>query len=167
MRRPRSRIPKVGVHSAPEYVVGTETRGSPVSAEIAFAEVDRASAADCQDAVGALGQVDGVHDPVGRHLAPLGGHPHGRIPARARDEERTGGTELRKHTFELAEAPADDHSRARANSTNASATRVDTRPPARTREISRDGSRPRTRASASVPVSSSRSTAVREMNVTP
>src|SRR5437660_848868 len=36
IRRPRSRIPKKGVHSAPEYVVGTETTGKPVSVDTAL-----------------------------------------------------------------------------------------------------------------------------------
>ena len=56
---------------------------------------------------------------------------------------------------------------ARANSTNASATRVDTLPAPRTREISRVASIPSRRASARVPAARSDSTAVREMNVTP
>ena len=37
MRRSWVRTPKLGAHSAPEYVVGTETSGSPVAAEAAFA----------------------------------------------------------------------------------------------------------------------------------
>src|SRR5439155_13136489 len=91
------------------------------------------------------------------------------LPPVARDEQRPLDVELGENRGELAEVPADDHvgRRERANSTNAWAARVSARPLARTRKISRTGSRPRTRAIAIVPAARSDSIAVREMNVTP
>ena len=67
----------------------------------------------------------------------------------------------------LVEAPADDQRRSGERDEGVGNARA-TRPVARTSEISREGSRPLTRAAASVPAAaSSGSTAVREMNVTP
>ena len=58
-------------------------------------------------------------------------------------------------------------SRSRARSRNACAARVSDRPGERARKMSRAGSSPSTRASASVPDASAASIAEREMNVTP
>ena len=159
-------MPKLGVHSAPEYVVGTETSGSPVVAEAALAVSIAEPPPIARSAVGA-----GRHlDPVRRHLAhvPAVGELDDRVPARARDEERPLDPELGEHRGQLGERPADDHgSRSRANSTNARAARVSARP-LRGRGRSRaSSSSPSTRASASVPAARSDSTDEREMNVTP
>ena len=89
-------------------------------------------------------------------------------PAVRGDQVRVVRPELVEHIRKLVEPPADDHaSRSRAKATNASVARVEARPAARTSTISRAGSRPSTLAAASLPESSSASTAEREMNVTP
>src|SRR5262249_57751940 len=89
-------------------------------------------------------------------------------PARASDEEGLRDPELGEDVLEVVERPADDQaSRSRANSTKARLALVSARPAARTSWISRPRSSPPTRASASVPASSSDSIEVREMNVTP
>src|SRR5471032_1453253 len=91
-----------------------------------------------------------------------------RIPARAGDEQRCADVELAEHLRQRVESPADDHpSRDLANSTNACATRVSARPAERTSEIVREGSRPSTRPTSTVPAAMSASIAEREMNVTP
>ena len=128
--------------------------------------VDRGAAADREDPVGARSHLD----PVGRNLRPNPGkrEPDEALPARARDEERPLDPECLEHTGQLVERPADDHARRpRANSTNDRLARVSARPAARTSWISRCRSSPSTRASASVPASSSVSIEVLEMNVTP
>src|SRR5206468_12019213 len=86
-----------------------------------------------------------------------------------RHEQRLPDAELGEERPERVESPADDHDarRSRANVTNASATRERARPVADASEIARVASRPSTRASARRPASSSDSTAVREMKVTP
>ena len=62
------RTPKLGVHSAPEYVVGTETTRQPGRRRGGLRGVDRRAAADREQRVGA-----GRHlDPVGRNLRPRG-----------------------------------------------------------------------------------------------
>src|SRR5437899_3649789 len=133
-------------------------------------EVDGATPAERDDAVACSRRRIG--DTVGRYLPPARRSLDRkllRLPPVARDEQRPLDPELREHGAELPEPPADDHfgSRERANSTNACAARVSTRPLERTRRISRTGSSPRTPAVAIVPAAMSDSIAVREMNATP
>src|SRR5438034_9646096 len=133
-------------------------------------KVDRAAATDREQAVGVAGRGRDLVDPVARHLAPgAGGRQVELRPALAGDQERPLDPDLTQQLRELTETPADDHvdSLARANSTKASAAREGERPAGRTSEISRAGSRPFTRAVASVPAASSASTPEREMKVTP
>src|SRR5262249_51361571 len=135
-----------------------------------FAEVDRAPAPDRDDAVAS--ERGGFADVRRRHLAPAQRGVERQlelVPARAREEERRTHPELVAHLRDQGErSPANDHARrARAKSTNVCATRVSARPVERTSEISRAGSSPSTRATASVPASTSASIAAREMNVSP
>src|SRR5512132_2417359 len=127
--------------------------------------VDRAAAAHSDHAVDALRRLD----PVGRDLLPARRRVDAElVPARAGNEKRAADSELAEEAGQLMEAPADDHGTfSRANSTNASATRLGVRPVERTSEISRVGSRPFTRAAARLPLASSGSIDEREMNVTP
>ncbi len=152
-------------------MVGTETIGSPEPAEIALVRSIALPPPRASSPSPTLGGLHCVVDSVGRHLGPdtgdLDGKPIGR-PAVARHEERPLDAELGEQAGQLGETPANLHqTRVLAKSTNASDRRVPTRPLARTSEIWRVGSSPRTRAVASLPAASSASTAAREMNVTP
>ena len=159
--RSGSRTPKNVVHSAPEYVVGTETSGKPLAAEAAFA----VSIALPPPTATIVSTPSGTRIRCEGTSSHRSGSVENVTPAWAGDDERPIARELRQ----FGEAPADDHfaSSARANSTNASAARVAVRPAARTREISRFASSPSTFADVSVPAASSDSTAEREMNATP
>ena len=135
-----------------------------------LAEVDRAAAADRDDAVAA--ERRRLLDARRRHLAPAPAELERQldlVPARARDQHRSADTDLLADLGdERRGPPADDHrSLVLANSTNAWAERVSARPPERTSKISRAGSSPSTRATATVPAATSSAIAAREMNVTP
>ncbi len=167
-------MPKYGVHSEPEYVVGTATSRRPVAAETAFAaSIALPPPTPTRPSAPSAAAVGG-HDDVDGSVTPHSGEPGcdrkvELAEARAGDEERALDAELVEQRRQLVEAPADDHdaSRSRANATNASATLVRARPVADASEISRVASSPSTRASARRPAARSDSTAVREMNVTP
>ena len=167
-------MPKYGVHSEPEYVVGTATSGRPVAADTAFAvsialppPTATRPSAFAAASVAAVTTSTGAWRRTSREPF-CDGEIHGR-EAFARDEQWTVDAELAEERAERVEPPADDHeaSRSRAKATNASATRVRARPVAEASEISRVASRPSTRASVRRPAARSDSTAVREMNVTP
>ena len=132
-----------------------------------LAEVDRAPAAHRDHAALRLG--GGLLDADRGHLAPPADRLDRELPARAGDEQRRPShARLVADGANAVEPPADDHARRdRANSTKACATRVSARPAERTSEISREGSSPSTRATATVPAARSASIAEREMNVTP
>ena len=130
--------PAVGIADAEERrPLGARVRRrhrderQPARRRRGLARVDRAAAADRDDRVDAVGNLD----PVRRHLLPAIRGVEDVAPARARDDERPRSRQRRQ----LLDPPADDHSEsfARANSTNASAARVGVRPEARTSEISR------------------------------
>ena len=156
-----SRTPKNDVHSAPEYVVGTETSGRPVAADAALPvsiALPPPIATIVSTPSGTSIRCDGTSSqrsaasstPRQRGLATT----NGRSPASA---------------GQLVDAPADDHPaslRARELDERVRGARG-VRPDARTSEISRFASSPSTRAAVSVPAASSGSTAEREMNVTP
>ena len=90
---------------------------------------------------------------VRRQLAPAAGDVDRSVPALGREQERP--LDPPQHLRQRVEPPADDHaSRSRARSRNACAARVSDRPGARARKMSRAGSSPSTRASASVPAAS-------------
>ncbi len=165
MWRPESRTPKDGVHSAPEYVVGTETSGSDEAAEAAFAvsiALPPPTARMPSARRGTSIRSEGISSQ--RHSAGMPSSFQRGLETRSGRSMPTSA----RSVGQLFEAPADDHpSRSPANFTNASAARVAARPVARTSEISRTGSSPSTRASAIVPAARSDSIADREMKVTP
>src|SRR5205823_10696115 len=103
---------------------------------------------DGKQRVGAASLLRDLADPVSRHLRPAAGRIDAEVeprPALARDQEGPADAKLFKECGQLGQRTANDQTRrSRANSTNASAARVGVRPPARTSEISRAGSRPST-----------------------
>ena len=167
-RAPRSSV----VHSAPAYVVGTETSGSPVAAETALPRSIALPPPTASMPSAAARGGHGLGDAIRRHLAPDG--DAARRAARGRPSagsRRAAATRPRppRRLRPASRAPSGRSRRAaRARtSTNACATRVSARPLARTSGTSRAGSSPSTRTTASVPAARSASIAMREMNVTP
>src|SRR4029453_7393431 len=106
-------------------------------------KVDGAPASEGEQRIRAFRRLGRFVDTGRGNLRPAPYDLDRRLPARARDEEGPLATDLVQQLRELCEPPANLHTRSRANATNASATRVATRPAARTSEISRDGSSPR------------------------
>src|SRR4029453_6739558 len=97
--------------------------------------VDRAPAPERDESICIVrrvrGRPPGLDGRVPAHAgeASLDGELEAR-EAFARDEQRASTSELGEQRRQLIDPPADDHRRLRANSTNASATLLRTRPPA-------------------------------------
>ena len=162
------------VHSAPAYVVGTQTSGRPVAAETAL---PRSIALPPPSASEPVAAAASRAAPSSRSSAPATQTPCSGETGRSRSPQRRLATssgrsdaDVDEDAAELVQPPADDHAvrAAPANARNASARAASARRPvARTSRSRAPARAPRRAPRPACPPRARASTDGREMKVTP